>query len=72
VSGGPSRGVEEVTAACDEIEAGLRRARELLKDAETYQRHAFCQSFQDLYEDMMLALERAWMGCMTVTEELSE
>jgi len=67
-----NRGVEEVTAACDEIEAGLRRARELLKDAETYERHVFCQSFQPLYEDMMLALEGMWTGFVSVLEDLPE
>ncbi len=72
MSGGPGRGVQEVTAACDEIEAGLRRARELFKDAETYERHAFCCSFQSVYEDTTLSLERMWTGFVAVLEDLPE
>lgn len=66
------KGIEEATVGCDEIEAGLRRVRELLKNAKTYRKHAFYESFQPLYEDMMLALERTWMGFMTIREELPE
>jgi hypothetical protein len=65
-------GVAEALAACDEIEAALGRVRELLKDAETYRKHAFYESAQSLYEEIALALERSWLGFVDILEELPE
>lgn len=63
-------GVAEAMAACDEIEMALGRVRELLRDADAYRKPAFYESTQSLYEDMMLALERAWLGFADILEEL--
>ena len=65
-------GVAEAMAACDEVEAVLRRMRELLKNAGTCRRRAFYESSQALYEDGMFALENAWVGFATILESLSE
>jgi hypothetical protein len=67
-----TRGVAEAMAACDEIEAGVARIRELLRDADAYRRHAFYQSSQSLYENTMLSLERAWLGFADILQELPE
>ncbi len=57
---------------CDEIEPALSRVRELVKDAETYRKRAFYKSALPLYEEMTLALERTWIGFVTILKELPE
>jgi hypothetical protein len=72
VSGGRNHGVAEAIAACDEIEAALGHIRELLRNADTYRKRAFYESIQSLYEDIMLASERAWLGFAAILEDLPE
>jgi hypothetical protein len=72
MSGGRNHGVAEAMAACGEIEAGVARVRVLLRDAGAYRKRAFYESTQSLYEDMMLALERAWLGFADILEDLPE
>jgi hypothetical protein len=57
---------------CDGMGAALSRLRELLKDAETYRKHAFYESVSALYEEMALALERSWRGFEEILKDLPE
>jgi len=50
----------------------LSRLRGLLKDAETYRKHAFYESASSLYEEIALALERSWKGFEDILEDLPE
>jgi hypothetical protein len=62
----------DATIGCDEMGAALSRLRDLLKDAETYRKHAFYESATSLYEEMALALERSWKGFEDILEDLPE
>jgi hypothetical protein len=57
---------------CDDMGAALSRLRELLKDAETYRKHAFYESTSSLYEEIALALELSWTGFEPILESLDE
>lgn len=57
---------------CDDMEAAISRLRDLLKDAETYRKHAFYESASSLYEEIALALERSWNGFEDILEDLPE
>lgn len=72
MSGGRIHGVAGALSGCAEIEAGVARIRELLKDADTYRRHAFYQSTQSLYKDVMFALESTWVALAGILEDLPE
>lgn len=67
-----SHGVTVAMAGCDEIEAELKRFRELLKSAESYRRCSFYETGQSLYEEMMFALENTWVGFASTLEDLPE
>lgn len=67
-----THGIAEAMAAYNRIEAGVTRIRELLRNADTYHRHAFYQSSQALYEEMMFALENTWVGFASTLEDLPE
>ena len=72
MNSGRKRSKSDALTGCDDMEAALRRLRELLKDAETYRKHAFYQSASALYEEIALALERSWMGFEGILEDLRE
>jgi hypothetical protein len=69
VSKGRKTGQRDALLGCDDMEAALCRLRELLKDAETYRKHAFYESASCLYEDLALALERSWNGFEIILED---
>jgi hypothetical protein len=52
--------------------AALNRLRDLLKDAETYRKHAFYESASSLFEEIAFALERSWKGFEDILENLRE
>ena len=62
----------DAMVGCDDMEAALSRLRDLLKDAETYRKHAFYESASSLYEEIAVALERSWKGFEDILEDLPE
>lgn len=62
----------EPMAACDDMEAAIRRLRDLLDVAQTYRRHAFYESVADLHLELASAMERAWKGFEKILEDLDE
>ena len=62
----------DAMAGCDDMGEALSRLRDLLKDAETYRKHAFYESASSLYEEIALALERSWKGFEDILEDLPE
>jgi hypothetical protein len=72
VNNGRKHGKSDAMLGCDDMEAALSRLRDLLKDAETYRKHAFYESASSLYEEIALALERSWNGFEDILEDLSE
>jgi hypothetical protein len=57
---------------CDDVGEALGRLRDLLKDAETYRKHAFYESTSSLFEEIAFALERSWKGFEDILDDLSE
>lgn len=57
---------------CNEIEAALSRLRKLLRDAESYQKHAFYESVESLYDEIALALDRSWNAFEDILKGLPE
>jgi hypothetical protein len=72
VNNGRKDSKSDAMLGCDDMGAALSRLRELLKDAETYRKHAFYESASSLYEEIALALERSWKGFEDISEELPE
>ena len=62
----------DAMGACNDMEAALSRLRELLKDAESYRKHAFYESVSSLFEEIALALDRSWEGFEDILDELPE
>ncbi len=57
---------------CNEIEVALSRLRELLRDAESYRKHAFYESVEALYDEIALALDRSWNAFEDILKGLPE
>jgi hypothetical protein len=72
VNNGRKDSKSDAMLGCDDIGAALSRLRELLKDAETYRKHAFYESASSLYEEIALALEHSWKGFEAILKELPE
>jgi hypothetical protein len=62
----------DAVGGCDDMETALSRLRELLKDAESYRKHAFYESVSYLFEEIALALDRSWKGFEDILDELPE
>ena len=57
---------------CNEIEAAVSRLRELLRNAESYRKQAFYESVEALFDEIALALDRAWNSFEDITKRLPE
>lgn len=57
---------------CDDMQAVIRRLRDLLDAAETYRHHAFYESAATLHLELAQAMERAWTGFEEILEDLDE
>lgn len=68
----PNDNEGDALLACDEIEGAVSRLRELLKDAQSYRKHAFYESVESLYEEIALALDRSWNAFEDILKGLPE